>query len=436
MTEDMQIKIKTRKLEILYEQSYFSVLFTAILAVSMVYAFRDHLSTNVLFSWLLIFIFISSLRLYNSRAFTQTGKATFNLNYWFSWHMFGVISSGVVWGAFILLLANASNGDAAYLNLASICAAGLCAAAAAVYSISFVSFLMFCIPVLCPLGTFLVVADNPAFNTLGYFVFLFLITMIFTSWRLNHTTSHAISLQIENQELLAALEVEKKQVVDVNKHLEEDIKRRMQTEAILLYEKQVAENNALKLKTLSIKDGLTGINNRRRFDEALYDEWNRAARQSTTISLILGDIDKFKEYNDTYGHLEGDKCLIKIAHLIEDYARRAGDLAARFGGEEFAIILPDTDQEHAYQIAEQLRKAITNLAIPHETSSVADVITLSFGVHTMSPEKNTPVNILIDCADKALYQAKKQGRDNVTLYKEIAVTEMTELKPGVRLKHH
>ncbi len=426
----MQNKIKTRKLEILYEQSYFSILLTSILAISMVFVFSDRLPINVLFSWLAIFIIISSLRLYNTHAFIRTEKASFNLTYWFSWHIVGVGVSGVVWGGFILLLAGFTSGDAAYLNLASICAAGLCAAAAAVYSFSFLSFLLFTIPVLCPLGVFLIVADHTTFNTLGYFVFLFLITMVFASWRLNVTTSHSLRLQLENQELLTALGAEKKQVIEINKQLEEDIKSRIQTEAILLYEKQIAESNALKLKTLSIKDGLTGINNRRRFDEALYDEWNRAARQSTTISLILCDIDKFKEYNDTYGHLEGDKCLIKIARLIEDYARRAGDLAARFGGEEFAIILPDTGHKHAYQIAEQLRKGIAELAIPHETSSVTDVITLSFGVHTMYPEKSIPENVLIARADKALYQAKKRGRNNVTAYEEVV-----EFRPKRGLEH-
>jgi diguanylate cyclase (GGDEF)-like protein len=255
-------------------------------------------------------------------------------------------------------------------------------------------------------------------NTLGYFVFLFLITIIAISYQLNKTITSTLRLQLEKEELLVALETEKQQVLDTNRNLEKDIQEKIQIEAKLLYEKKNAEDLSNKLRTLSTQDGLTGINNRRRFDEALYDEWFRARRLSTPLSLIICDIDKFKEYNDTYGHLAGDKCLTRIAHLIEDSARRAGDMAARFGGEEFVIILPDTESSNAQDIAEQLRSAILDLEIPHETSSVANVITVSFGVFTTLPEKGLSPETMIEFADKALYQAKEQGRNKVVLYKD------------------
>ena len=414
MTSAMQKKIKARRLEILYEQSYANLFFSMLLAVSMIFVFRNYLSSASINLWLLVFVSVTGLRLYRTHMFSSSGNTTSNLDYWFSWHISGVIMSGIIWGGFILMLAQSA--DTAYLSLATICAAGLGAGAAIAYSISLITFLMFAIPLLTPIGGFLVVSEHPIINTLGYFVFLFLITIIAISYRLNKTMTSSLRLQLEKDELLAVLETEKQQVIDANRNLEKDIQEKIQIEAKLLYEKKNAEDLSNKLRTLSTQDGLTGINNRRRFDEALYDEWFRARRLSTPLSLIICDIDKFKEYNDSYGHLAGDKCLTRIAHLIEDSARRAGDMAARFGGEEFVIILPDTESSNAQDIAEQLRSAILDLEIPHETSSVANIVTVSFGVFTTLPEKDLPPETMIEFADKALYQAKEQGRNMVVIY--------------------
>ncbi|RKZ45273.1 MAG: hypothetical protein DRQ58_10625 [Gammaproteobacteria bacterium] len=415
MTIAMQKRIKARRLDILYGQSYSNLFLLALLAISMTFVFRNHLSQASIIAWLLVFTSSTGLRLYRSYTFLNSENTSSNPDYWFSWHLAGVIISGLIWGGFILLLAQTA--DPTYLGLVTICAAGLCAGAATVYSASLISFLLFSIPLLSPIGGFLVLSEYPAICALGYFVFLFLITIIAISYRLNKTMTSSLGLQIEKEDLLAALETEKQQVIDANKNLEQDIQKKIQTEAKLLYEKKSAEDISEKLRALSTQDGLTGINNRRRFDEALYDEWYRAARQSSHLSLIICDIDKFKEYNDTHGHLAGDKCLTRIAHLIDDYARRTADVAARFGGEEFAIILPDTDDEDAKIIAEHMRVAIFDLALPHGVSSVADVVTASFGVHTTIPEKNILPDILIDYADKALYQAKGQGRNRVVTYK-------------------
>ena len=216
-TNNIQKKVRIRKLDILYEQAYSSLLASTILAVSMVYIFRGHISTVSLSSWLVIFLFVTGLRLYSARVFTRSENPSSNLEYWFSWHIFGVIISGIIWGGLILLLVKTT--DITYLGLATGCAVGLCAGAAVVYSFSFISFLMFSIPVLGPTGIFLLVADQPTINIFGYFVFLFLITMIVISWRLNKITTHSLSMQIKNEELLellTALKTEKEQVIDSN----------------------------------------------------------------------------------------------------------------------------------------------------------------------------------------------------------------------------
>jgi diguanylate cyclase (GGDEF)-like protein len=167
----------------------------------------------------------------------------------------------------------------------------------------------------------------------------------------------------------------------------------------------------LELQLLAYLDGLTKIANRRCFDEFLSQEWRRLCRTQSPLSLLLLDIDHFKFYNDAYGHLRGDDCLAKIAEVLQNIVSRPSDLVARYGGEEFTITLPETDLEGAIIIAEAIRNAIHALEIPHETSDVSDKITVSIGITCLTPDLELPPKYLIDKADRALYQAKQQGRD-------------------------
>lgn len=166
-----------------------------------------------------------------------------------------------------------------------------------------------------------------------------------------------------------------------------------------------------QLEVMSRQDALTGIANRRYLDEMLEEEWYRAMRHQTPLSVMMIDIDYFKAYNDSLGHLAGDQCLIKIAHAITKVATRSGELVARYGGEEFVILLPMTTQHHAIRQAERLLRAIKNTAIPHPASAISQHITLSIGVVTYVPQMNEDVNDFLYCADHALYKAKSRGRD-------------------------
>ncbi len=166
-----------------------------------------------------------------------------------------------------------------------------------------------------------------------------------------------------------------------------------------------------KLKMLSVMDGLTRISNRRRFDEYLDAEWRRHYRDKEQLSVILCDIDFFKLYNDNYGHQAGDECLIKVAGAIAASAARAADLAARYGGEEFALILPHTDASGAMAVAETVRESVQNLKIEHEMSKVSTHVSLSLGVATMVPDEGYQAEDLVALADKALYEAKENGRN-------------------------
>lgn len=169
-----------------------------------------------------------------------------------------------------------------------------------------------------------------------------------------------------------------------------------------------------QLILLSVQDGLTGIANRRMFDNYLTKEWRRAKREQLTLSLILLDVDYFKKYNDTYGHQQGDRCLIAVAQTLMEHIRRPADLAARYGGEEFAVILPNTAADGAILLAERIREGVQALAMEHSASETSPFVSISLGVVSIIPsmqEDNQELNIFVETADRGLYQAKHQGRN-------------------------
>jgi diguanylate cyclase (GGDEF)-like protein len=168
-----------------------------------------------------------------------------------------------------------------------------------------------------------------------------------------------------------------------------------------------------ELSRLSSLDGLTGIANRRRFDEAIDAEWRRARRNSSTVSLVLADIDHFKDFNDSRGHQAGDECLRKVAYALQCTVKRPGDLVARYGGEEFAVLLPETLPEGALFLANQLRLAVAGIKLPHAVSPVANHVTISLGVASSTPEPGNSTVQLITTADERLYAAKRNGRNRV-----------------------
>jgi diguanylate cyclase (GGDEF)-like protein/PAS domain S-box-containing protein len=180
-------------------------------------------------------------------------------------------------------------------------------------------------------------------------------------------------------------------------------------------ERKVMEDKLIilnkKLEQLSFQDGLTSIANRRSFDQTLTTEWQHARRNQQPISLIIADIDCFKPYNDYYGHLQGDDCLVKVAHALSQAPMRVTDLVARYGGEEFVILLPNTTATAALEIAERCRNIVIAQQIEHAMSSVSDVVTVSVGVSTITPTTDTEQSLLFATADKMLYQAKKNGRN-------------------------
>jgi len=213
----------------------------------------------------------------------------------------------------------------------------------------------------------------------------------------------------------------------------QDISDRKQAELLLISSKERAEQAELKLQKTQVilerinqrllklidTDTLTKIANRRCFNIRFRQEWKRLFREQKTLSLILFDVDYFKNYNDCYGHPQGDRCLIKVAQTAKQAVKRSADLVARIGGEEFAVILPDTDLKGAKVAAENIRLAIESLEIPHQNSQVKDKVTISLGIMSLIPTTGQSPTTLINQADQALLEAKKRGKNQSVIFCEI-----------------
>lgn len=190
--------------------------------------------------------------------------------------------------------------------------------------------------------------------------------------------------------------------------------RKAREKELLEITRQLESANRM-LEHLSCLDGLTTIANRYFFDQYIEQEWSRAMRDATKLSLIFIDIDFFKAFNDKYGHLAGDHCLKRVAEALRNSVKRPVDLVARYGGEEFVVVLYATDSIGAAKVAESMRTAVLALGIVHETSLVNDTVSISLGVATTVPNRNSVPAELIEKADKALYEAKSSGRNKVVV---------------------
>jgi diguanylate cyclase (GGDEF)-like protein len=166
-----------------------------------------------------------------------------------------------------------------------------------------------------------------------------------------------------------------------------------------------------QLLELAVRDGLTSLANRRQFDQVLRQEWQRGRRQEKPLSLVMGDIDSFKKFNDAYGHPRGDECLKAVAGIFRSAAKRPGDLAARYGGEEFICLLPGTDEVGARTVAEEIREGLEALAIPHGHSPVSPWVTVSLGAATIVPGFQEDPTVLVEAADRAMYEVKRRARE-------------------------
>ncbi len=221
---------------------------------------------------------------------------------------------------------------------------------------------------------------------------------------------------LEQKEVITA------RLTEMNAHLDELVLQRTrdlaESNQKIEHQNLELEKKNRALQKLSFKDALTGVWNRRKYDQMIEKEWNRCLRYQRPIALLVLDIDYFKRFNDFYGHMTGDQCLVKIGKVLKSYLSRSTDMAARYGGEEFVVLLPETGKEEAVKIASMLRQKIESLNIPHEKSLVNDHVTVSIGVTSLVPDLNSLYQDLFSVADKALYQAKDAGRNQIKFLSE------------------
>jgi len=237
-----------------------------------------------------------------------------------------------------------------------------------------------------------VLSGNEFNITLGVLCILFLLVLILLGNTFSSWVNESLNLQYRNQELLTSLQQK-------NDHLEATNTELIKTKEFLTEQ--------------TMSDPLTGIANRRSFDHTLIKEWNRCLRRHYPLSCILIDVDYFKRYNDHYGHQKGDVLLREISNIISSQATRADDLVARYGGEEFVVILSNASHDDAVMLAERTRKAIEDAKMEHVDSEVADHITISAGVATITPSNLQDCYEIVHKADEKLYEAKNGGRNQV-----------------------
>jgi diguanylate cyclase (GGDEF)-like protein len=259
------------------------------------------------------------------------------------------------------------------------------AAAGITLAIRTIVYSVFQVGVLLPAIGWLLFQDATINRILGVFLIIFMVAMWLFAHQVSRSLYNSFRLQLENQSLANSLKQSNARLHVLNEELTQ----------------------------LSATDSLTLVANRRYFDNRFVSEFSRASREESALSIIMIDVDFFKDYNDELGHVAGDECLQKIAVAIRDSLKRPTDLVARYGGEEFIVLLPSTTVEGAMSLADEIRIQVIKLKLVHPTSSVSSYVTVSLGVTGTYPSKNSTKEALLKKADEALYHAKAAGRNNV-----------------------
>ena len=317
-----------------------------------------------------------------------------------------LLATGVLWGGAPLLVAYYT--DPAQAFTAILLAAGIAIAAFGAYGVDTRSAALVTLPI--GAGILLVTAGSElrAYHSISIAVPLLYAHQFLVMKQARESLERQIRLRVENSALVERLSEQADKTAA-------ELDRRLETERMLRASRDRAER-------MSATDSMTGIANRRYFDKRLASEVSRAFRDRSNLSLVLCDVDFFKQYNDHYGHQQGDECLKQFAAILDSFCRRGGDLAARVGGEEFALLLPTTEHEAARSLAEQARRAFDEAGILHAGSKVSDNATASFGVATLVPDGLDAATTIYKRADDALYSAKENGRNRV-----VSETEMERL---------
>ncbi|MCF7985650.1 MAG: GGDEF domain-containing protein [Thiohalocapsa sp.] len=333
----------------------------------------------ILTGWLVALLLLTGLRYLFLRGYRRDVHDGEHARYWQRRFTGSVCAVGVVWGAAGYFLFPVSSFPHQLFLVFVL--GGMVAGAVPLLSVLRHAYVCFAVPVVVPVSLRMVSVGDTEHLLLGAMILVFGLAMLASSRQVLRLSTHSIELRLQ---LTSSIETGR------------------------------ALQQMLRL------DELTGIANRRLFDEMLQKEWRRARRENTVLSVITADIDHFKNYNDYYGHQVGDQCLINVATAMQRTLHRPGDVVARVGGEEFAFLLPDTPIEGATAVAELARRSVLRLAIPHEAPGVGGCVTVSFGVASSDDAVLLYPGDLVRASDEALYRAKRGGRNRVAVAGERA----------------
>lgn len=366
----MNNEIRIKQIELIRSHLPLSILTGYLASTFISYVLWDYVDHASFLSWVILFNLIMLYRisvLYFGKKIQITKS---NLKLWDYLNFISTLLTGFIWGSLTLFYSTTWSAEA-QVSLWVILVA-LMSGASASFSVLFRFYLAYSMPIF--LGSLYTqfMTDNHYMMFL-YFFFVLLLSMTGTNFRKMHN--------------------------------------------IIISEQIALEKSNEQLHTLANKDELTGLPNRRAFDEYLQKEWARHIRSNLVMSLLMLDVDFFKAYNDRYGHDKGDTCLKKIANMMKVCLHRPSDIAARYGGEEFIILLPETTKKGAVEIADRLHGALQKEAISHESSTLSEHLTVSIGIASLIPRIGDDYKIIQLIADKELYKAKAKGR-NCTSYNE------------------
>lgn len=378
ISERVTLETRRKQLDSVYRHTYTLSISHPVAAGLIAYIFRSSFSLSMLFAWVGLVTIVGFMRLPIYKEYRNADITIEKLNCFRAWFVGIGIAQGALYGiAWIFLI---ELNDPIASAIVTLLMVGLSATALVGYAADLRAIIGFCLPLMLPgIGGLLWLGDSISLALAVTFV-LYIVVIFKTTIPVNQTILESFALTEQLQEQ-----------VQIRKDAEE------------------------KLLVLSRQDGLTKLANRRYFDETLDAEIRRARREKTDLTLLLLDVDSFKPFNDTYGHVAGDECLIKVAQCLATITKRSGDFVARVGGEEFALLLPNTGLQNAQQLAVIVLKEMRGLGIPHDTSIVTNtnIVTASIGGSVLTPEDT--LNSLIERADEHLYKAKSAGRDQACI---------------------
>ncbi len=395
----------------LFDQAKVSILAVQSAVLIFSYIIWGHTDTAFLAAWTIVFSVINAARYALVFAFERSPSKEILYPQWKNAFLVSLFISGCMWGLFAIVALPSEHIFFTAFTVMVI--TGLIGGAVSTYAISRIAYIIYSTTSAFPLIVILMMQPDTAHQGFALTITVYYGFMLVSMLRLNKMVEQSVQLQFDNLDLLYQLGREKNHVEETNRTLELDIENRKAIEQRLMEEKIEAEVKIHQFTKLSVEDGLTKVMNRRGFNESFEQHWNQAIKYQDSLSLIMLDIDYFKNFNDYYGHPRGDEVLYKIAKTCTANVRKEMDLVTRYGGEEFVVILPKTGLNQACAVAQKLRTGLASLGIPHAESKVAKIVSASFGIASMIPQQTLKSADLLELVDQALYSAKSNGRNCV-----------------------